>query len=84
MVTPHFTVPLSEAGSFRLYAGWYDPDAKDAYVPRWLSSGVEAMMEICKPSYVIDPISGLALGRTIETVAKMEKDPVLRENNIAT
>ncbi len=47
-------------------------------------SGVEAMMEICKPSYVIDPISGLALGRTIETVAKMEKDPALRENNIAT
>ena len=40
-----FTVPLSEAGHIRLYAGWYDPNAPTVYVPRWLSAGVAAMIE---------------------------------------
>lgn len=40
-----FTVPLSEAGVIKLYAGWYDPNVPTVYIPRWLSLGVGAMIE---------------------------------------
>ncbi len=40
-----FTSPLSKAGTVRLYAGWYDPNAPTVYVPRWFGLGVSAMME---------------------------------------
>ncbi|MBO4216681.1 MAG: M6 family metalloprotease domain-containing protein [Clostridia bacterium] len=40
-----FTVPLSEAGKLKLYAGWYDPNAPTVFPPRWLSLGAAAMLD---------------------------------------
>ena len=45
-------------------------------------SGAEAMFEAVRFSAAIDPTASYGINRTVETLAKMEKDPALREHNM--
>lgn len=46
--------------------------------------GAEAMFEAVRSAVSIDPNSTYGINRTLETIVKMEKDPTLREQNIAS
>ena len=47
-------------------------------------SGAEAMFEAVRSNSMIDPNAGYGINRAVETLAKMEKDPALREQNIVS
>lgn len=45
--------------------------------------GAEAIFDLATPDRAIDPIGAMSLGRTIETVAKVESDPAMQKHNMA-
>jgi len=47
-------------------------------------TGADAMFEALRTSSGLDPTGNYGFNRTVETVAKMEKDPALRAHNIAS
>ena len=47
-------------------------------------SGAEAMFEAVRSNGMIDPTAAYGINRAVETLAKMEKDPALREQNIVS
>ena len=47
-------------------------------------SGAEAMFEAVRSNAMIDPTAAYGINRAVETLAKMEKDPALREQNIVS
>ena len=47
-------------------------------------SGAEAMFEAVRSNSMIDPTAAYGINRAVETLAKMEKDPAVREQNIVS
>ncbi|MBR1624282.1 MAG: hypothetical protein IJ676_00920 [Clostridia bacterium] len=46
-------------------------------------SGAEAMFDVCRGSMTYDKTATYGINRSLETLAKMEKDPAVREYNMA-
>ena len=47
-------------------------------------SGAEAIMDLCTPYAEIDKSAALRMGRAVETLAKLEADPEMARQNMAT